>query len=54
MAFESTVTEFEMDIATQQFIQQLRSDNGQLDPDLDVDGLTDGLLGHLFRLFRFG
>ena len=54
MSFESTLTEFEMDADTQQFIQQLRSDNGQLEPDLNVDGLTNGLLGHLFRLFRSG
>ena len=52
MAFESTMTEFEMDAGTQQFIQKLRSDNGTLDPDLTVDGLTNGLFAALIRLFH--
>jgi hypothetical protein len=54
MAFESTVTEFEMDAGAQQFIQRLRSENGHLEPDLKVDGLTDGLFWRLLGLFRFG
>ncbi|MBT8082660.1 MAG: hypothetical protein KJP08_04180 [Gammaproteobacteria bacterium] len=51
MAFDSTMTEFEMDPGTQQFIQRLRSDNDNFEPDLAVDGLTNGLLARLIRLF---
>ena len=54
MAFESTMTEFEfeMDAGTQRFLQELRSGNGSLDPDLAVDGLTNGLFAALIRLFH--
>ena len=52
MSFDSTITEYEMDASTQKFIQGLRSDTGDLEPDLAVDGLTDGLFSRLFGLFR--
>ena len=51
MAFETTMNEFEMDAGTQRFLQQLREDNDTLEPDLDVDGLTNGLFACLIRLF---
>ena len=54
MSFESTMNEFEMDAGTQRFLQQLRNDNGDTDPDLAVDGLTNGLFARLLRLiYRF-
>ncbi len=52
MAFETTLTEFEMDAGTQRFLQRLRTDNDDLEPDLAVDGLTNGLIARLIRLFH--
>ena len=52
MAFDSTMNEFEMDAGTQRFLQQLRDDNGNLDPELAVDGLTNGLFAWLIRVFH--
>ena len=52
MAFESTITEQDMDAASQTFVQGLRGDKGDYEPDLAVDGLSDSILARLLRLFR--
>ena len=52
MAFDTTMNEFEMDAGTQRFLQELRTDNDNLEPDLAVDGLTNGLFAFLIRLFH--
>jgi hypothetical protein len=54
MAFENTITEQDMDAGTQQFVQGLRGDSADIEPDLAVDGLTDSILSRLLGLFRFG
>ncbi len=54
MAFDSTITEFEMDANTRQMVQELRGDDGEFEPDLAVDGLSDSLLSRILGLFRGG
>ena len=52
MAFESTISEKDMDSSSQNFVQGLRGDKGDYEPDLAVDGLSDSILARLLRLFR--
>ena len=54
MAFENTITELDMDANSQQFIQGLRSDVADLEPDLSVDGLSESILSRLLSLFSTG
>jgi hypothetical protein len=54
MAFESTITEHDMDAGTQQFVQGLRADAGEFEPDLSVDGLSESLLSRILGLFGVG
>ena len=51
MAFENTMTEQDMDSNAQQLVQSLRSEGGDQEPDLAVDGLSESLLSRLFGLF---
>jgi hypothetical protein len=51
MAFERTITEFDVDPGAQQFVQGFRSEPGDPDPDLSVDGLSEGLIGRILGLF---
>ncbi len=51
MAFENTITERDMDANSQQFIQGLRSDVGDSEPDLSVDGLSESILSRILGLF---
>jgi hypothetical protein len=52
MAFESTITEKDMDTATQTLAQGVHGDKTDFEPDLSVDGLSDSILARLLRLFR--
>ena len=52
MAFENTITEQDMDVATQNLVKGFRGDKGDFEPDLAVDGLSDSILARLLRLFR--
>lgn len=54
MAFENTITEYDMDANTKQFVQGLRGDAGEREPDLAVDGLTDSILSRILGLFGRG
>ena len=54
MAIENTTTEFEMDAESRQFVQDLRSENGEYEPDLAVDGLSDSILSRILGLFGTG
>lgn len=54
MAFESTVTEQDMDASSQQFVQGLRGDTGTSEPDLSVDGLSESILSRILGLFSAG
>ena len=51
MAFENTITEQDMDAHSQQFVQGLRGENLDVEPDLAVDGLSDSILSRLLGLF---
>jgi hypothetical protein len=54
MAFENTITEQDMDASTQQFVQGLRGDIGDIEPDLSVDGLSESILSRILGLFGAG
>jgi len=54
MAFDNTITEHDMDANSQQFVQGLRGDGGDLEPDLAVDGLSDSILSRILGLFGVG
>ena len=54
MAFENTITEQDMDLKSQQFVQGLRSDAGDIEPDLSVDGLSESILSRIKGLFSSG
>lgn len=51
MAFESTITEQDMDANSQAFAQELRGDWGEVEPDLSVDGLSESVLSRIMGLF---
>jgi hypothetical protein len=52
MAFESTITEKDMDTGSQALAHTVRGDKADFEPDLSVDGLSDTILAKLLRLFR--
>jgi hypothetical protein len=54
MAFENTITENDLDASTQHFVQGLRADNHDFEPDLTVDGLSESILSRLMGLFGVG
>ncbi len=54
MAFESTITEHDMDAGTQRFVQGVRADAGDFEPDLSVDGLSESILSRILGLFGVG
>ena len=54
MAFENTITEYDMDANSQQFVQGLVGDAGEFEPDLAVDGLSESILSRIFGLFGGG
>jgi hypothetical protein len=54
MAFENTITEQDMDARSQQFVQGLRGEVGDIEPDLSVDGLSESILSRIMGLFGGG
>jgi hypothetical protein len=54
MAFENTTTENDMDAGAKQFVQELRPDSADIEPDLAVDGLSESILSRFLRLFGIG
>jgi hypothetical protein len=54
MAFESTVVEQDMDVNAQLFVQGLRGDTAEIEPDLAVDGLSESILSRLIGAFGGG
>lgn len=54
MGWENTITEQDMDSASLQFVQGLRKDGADAEPDLAVDGLSESILSRLLGIFRFG
>lgn len=53
MAFDTTITENDLDNSSQTFVQGLRGSH-DIEPDLAVDGLSDSLLSRLLGLFGIG
>ena len=54
MAFDRTITEYDMDAGSQQFVQGQRGDSGDFEPDLSVDGLSESILSRILGLFGAG
>ena len=54
MAFENTITEKDLDANSQHFVQGLRGDSHDAEPDLSVDGLSDSILSRFLGLFGIG
>lgn len=54
MAFDSTITEYDMDANSQQFVQGLRGEGSDIEPDLAVDGLSESVLSRILGLFGVG
>jgi len=54
MAFENTITEKDLDASSQYYVQGLRADNQDYEPDLAVDGLSESILSRLLGLFGLG
>ena len=50
MGLENTITEQDTDAASQQFVQGFRNND---EPDLSVDGLSESIVGKLFRILTF-
>ena len=51
MSFENTITEYDVDANSQQFVQGQRSDASDFEPDLAVDGLSESILSRILGLF---
>jgi hypothetical protein len=54
VGFENTITENDLDPASRQLVQGLRKNSHDLEPDLDVDGLSDSIVARLKRFLAFG
>ena len=54
MAFDNTITEYDMDANSKQFVQGLRGDAGDFEPDLAVDGMKESILSRILGLFGVG
>ena len=50
MAFDSTITEQDMDANSKAFVQGQRTEQQDYEPDLSVDGLSESILSRLFSL----
>ena len=54
MAFENTITEHDMDANSKQFVQGLRGEASDFEPDLAVDGMSESILSKILGLFGVG
>ena len=54
MAFETTITEKDLDANSQHLVHGFRADNQDREPDLTVDGLSDSIFSRLLGLFGIG
>lgn len=54
MAFETTITENDLDANSQKVVQGLRADGLDSEPDLTVDGLSESILSRFLGLFGIG
>ena len=54
MSVEDSITEQDLDAASQQCVQGFRGDSKDIEPDLAVDGLSDSIISKFIRLITFG
>lgn len=54
MAFDNTITEQDLDPQTQQYLQGLGGDAANREADLDVDGMSGGIIASFLSLFGVG
>ena len=54
MSFDNTITEYDIDANSQLFVQGLRGEGSESEPDLAVDGLSESILSRLLGLFGVG
>jgi len=54
MGLENTITEQDTDATSQQFVQGIRDDNKDFEPDLAVDGLSESIASRFICLITFG
>jgi hypothetical protein len=54
MGLESTISEQDLDASSLHFVQGLRKDGSEAEPDLAVDGLSESILSRLLGILRFG
>ena len=54
MAFDSTITEHDMDADSRAYVQGTRAERQSFEPDLAVDGLTDSVFSRILKLFGVG
>jgi len=52
VAFDNTITEQDMDASTRQYLQGIPA--GDIEPDLDIDGLSDSFFARIKRFLSFG
>jgi hypothetical protein len=50
MAFETTITEHDLDPKSQRFAQAMCLDLGDADTDLSVDGMSESILSRILGL----
>ena len=53
MALENTITETDLDAASRLFIQGIRQEQCDTEPDLAVDGLSESIISRFVRLITF-
>lgn len=53
MAFDTTMTESDIEAATRHLSRSLDKDQPPFEPDLAVDGLSDSLLTRVIRALGF-
>ncbi len=53
MAHENTITEQDMDATAHRFVQGLRGEVGDFEPDLSVDGLSESIVARLICMLTF-
>jgi hypothetical protein len=54
MSWENTTTEHDMDAASLQVLRGMRSDKGDIEPDLAVDGLSESIFSRLLGILTLG
>ena len=54
MAFESTITEIDLDANAQHLVQGFSAESHDYEPDLAVDGMSDSIFSRLLSLFARG